>query len=71
MNGREIGKPGGTSASEKPLLADAQPLDQASVSLVIVLAEIIEKPSPLADQHEEPAAGSGDPFTWILKCSVR
>jgi hypothetical protein len=41
----------------EPLLTNAQPLDQASISLEIIFSEIIEKPSPLADQLEESAAG--------------
>jgi hypothetical protein len=41
----------------EPLLPDAQPLNQASISLVIVLPEIIEKPSPLSYQLEETTAG--------------
>ena len=41
----------------EPLLPDAQPLDQTSISLVIVFPEIIEKPSPLTYQLEETPAG--------------
>ena len=40
-----------------PLLPDAQPFDQTSISLVIGLLEIIEEPPPLPYQHEKPPAG--------------
>jgi hypothetical protein len=41
----------------EPLLPDAQPLDQTSISLVVVFSEIIEQPSPLPYQLEETPAG--------------
>jgi hypothetical protein len=49
MNRREI-KNRREGMPTEALLTNAQPLDQASVSLVIILSEIVEKPSPLSDE---------------------
>ncbi len=54
MSRKNKGK--GTS-SRRPLLPYAQPMDQTSVSLIIVFLEIIEKPPSLAYEHEKAPAG--------------
>src|SRR6266702_2904951 len=39
------------------LLADAEFLNNVFVSLGVVLLEVVEQATPLADQHEKAAAG--------------
>jgi len=40
----------------KPLLADAELGDHTFIALGIVFLEVVQQATPLADQHEKPAA---------------
>jgi hypothetical protein len=40
----------------KPLLADAEFRDDGLIALGIVFLEVVQQATPLADQHEKPAA---------------
>jgi hypothetical protein len=43
-------------APDKWLLADAEFADDTLIALGIVFLEVVEQATPLADQHEKPAA---------------
>jgi hypothetical protein len=50
-------KPGTNSPKRKSLLlAEAESLNHRLVALGIVFFEVVEQATPLADQHEKPAA---------------
>jgi hypothetical protein len=53
--GKKSGKPAAESAG-RGLLADAELSDDSLIALGIVLLEVVEQATPLADQHEEAAA---------------
>jgi hypothetical protein len=44
------------SPGTRPLLADAELGDHTFIALGIVFLEVVEQATPLADQHEKPAA---------------
>jgi len=54
--GKKSGKPAAEPVRDWGLLADAELSDDGLITLGIVLLEVVEQATPLADQHEEAAA---------------